>query len=229
VELLNSPFFGINLTIFSYLLGMAVYKKLKLPIFNPILVALTFISAILLTFKIPLEYFSKGGDIITIMLGPATVVLALPLYNKIHLLKENFLPIMGGIVAGVITTIISCYLLGKAFGLNETLVLSSLPKSITTPIGLSLSKDIGGHISITMVMIIITGITGAVISPTVCKIFKIKNPVAKGIAIGTASHAIGTSKAIEMGEEEGAMSSLAIGVAGIMTVIILPLLIKVLF
>lgn len=228
-ELLNSPLFGICLTIITYIIGLEIYKKFKLPILNPILIALIIIIPILLYFKIPVETYKKGGDLISFFLGPATVVLAVPLYKKIDLLKQHFVPILGGVVVGVLTSILSCILIGKALGLDLSLIKSSLPKSLTTPIAIELSKQVEGIVPITIVMVMITGITGAVLAPFICKMFKIENKIAKGIAIGTASHAVGTSRAIEMGEIEGAMSGLAIGVAGILTVFILPILYVVLF
>jgi len=229
MELLNSPLFGVCLTIIAYLVGMEVYKNFKLPILNPILIALIIIIPILLYFKIPLETYKKGGDLISFFLAPATVVLAVPLYKKIDLLKQHFIPILGGVIVGVFTSILSCTLIGRVLGLDLTLIKSSLSKSLTTPIAIELSKQVGGIVPITIVMVMITGITGAVMAPSICKVFKIENKIAKGIAIGTASHAVGTSRAIEMGETEGAMSGLAIGVAGVLTVFILPLLYIVLF
>jgi len=229
IELLNSPLFGICLTIIAYIIGLEIYKKFKLPILNPILIALIIIIPILLYFKIPLETYKKGGDLISFFLGPATVVLAVPLYKKVDLLKQHFVPILGGVVVGVFTSILSCVLIGKVLGLDLSLIKSSLSKSLTTPIAIELSKQVEGIIPITIVMVMITGITGAVLAPFICKIFKIENKIAKGIAIGTASHAVGTSRAIEMGETEGAMSGLAIGVAGVLTVFILPLLYVILF
>jgi predicted murein hydrolase (TIGR00659 family) len=229
MELLNTPLFGVCFTMIAYTIGVTIYKKFKLPIFNPILIALLIIIPTLLYFKIPLSTYEKGGNIVSFFLGPATVVLAVPLYKKIHLLKEHFVPILGGIIVGVCTSIISCVFISKALGLDLPLVKSTLSKSLTTPIAMALSGQVGGIIPVTIVMVMITGITGAIIAPFICKTFKIKNEVARGIAIGTASHAVGTSRAIEMGEVEGAMSGLAIGVAGIITVFILPLLYTILF
>ncbi|HAS80376.1 MAG TPA: hypothetical protein DCR90_05695 [Fusobacteriaceae bacterium] len=229
IELLNSPLFGICLTIIAYIIGMEIYKKFRLPILNPILIALIIIIPILLYFKIPLETYKKGGDLISFFLAPATVVLAVPLYKKINLLKQHFIPILGGIVVGVLTSILSCVFIGKILKMDLGLIRSSLPKSVTTPIAIELSRQVEGFIPITIVMVMITGMTGAILAPFICKIFKIENKIAQGIAIGTSSHAVGTSRAIEMGETEGAMSGLAIGVAGIFTVFILPLLFSLLF
>jgi len=229
IQSLNSPLFGICLTIIAYIIGMEIYKRFKLPILNPILIALIIIIPILLYLKIPLETYKKGGDLISFFLAPATVVLAVPLYKKINLLKQHFIPILGGIVVGVLTSILSCVFIGKILKMDLGLIRSSLPKSVTTPIAIELSQQVEGFIPITIVMVMITGMTGAILAPFICKVFKIENKIAQGIAIGTSSHAVGTSRAIEMGETEGAMSGLAIGVAGIFTVFILPLLFSLLF
>ncbi len=168
--------------------------------------------------------YNTGGQFITFLLAPATVVLAVPLYKKIKLFKANAIPIFIGISLGTIGGIISVILMCHLFGISKQLSLSMIPKSITTPIGMAVSKQIGGIPSITVAAIIITGITGAVIGPTIFKIFHINDRVARGIALGCSSHAIGTSKAIELGEVEGAMGSLAIGLTGLITVIVAPML-----
>ena len=229
MELLDTPLFGVVFTILAYLVGVKIYKKIKLPIFNPILIALLIIIPNLLYFNIPLDTYKKGGNMILFLLAPATVALAVPLYTKIELLKQHLVPILGGITVGVVTSIGSCIMLGRALGLDISIVKSSLAKSLTTPIAMALSEQVGGIVPITIVMVMITGITGAIIAPTVCKVFRIKNKIAKGIAIGTASHGVGTSRAMEMGEVEGAMSGLAIGVAGVITVLIMPILYMIFF
>ena len=225
----NTPIFGLLITVLAYGFGNYVYKRTRNPLFNPILIALAIIIPTLLVFKIPLSNYSQGGSIVSFFLAPATVVLAVPLFKQLELLHAHFVPIMVGTLVGVLTSVISCVALGHLFGLNEIMIRSSLPKSITTPIGMSLSTSVGGEVPITIVMIIFTGISGAILAPFVLKLFRINNPVAKGIAIGASSHGIGTSKAIEMGEQEGAMSGLAIGLTGIFTVFILPLLVKLFF
>lgn len=178
---------------------------------------------ILLRFHIPLASYHQGGKIISFFLGPATVILAIPMYKQLPTLKNHMKAILIGITTGVITSITVVHLLAKFAGLDTKLILSLLPKSITTPIGIAVSESVGGMISITVMAIIVTGIFGAMIAPSVCKLFRIHHPVAKGIAIGTASHAVGTSKALEMGETEGAMSSLSIALAGVITVLLVPL------
>lgn len=225
----NNPFFGLLFTLLAYGFAVTIYKRFNNPLLNPILISLSIIIPTLLFFEIPLENFNRGGNIISFFLAPATVVLAVPLFKQLELLKSNLIPIMVGCCAGVVSSILSCYFLGKLLGLNELIIKSSLPKSITTPIGISLSESIQGAVPITILMIVATGIIGAIIAPFIIKVFRIRNSVARGIAIGTASHAIGTSKAIEIGETEGAMSGLAIGLAGTLTVFILPLLIQLFF
>lgn len=223
-ELLNSPMTGVLISIICFEIGLYIYRKTKIPFFNPLLIAIILVIFIIKLFNISLDSFNTGGNLINFFLGPATVVLAVPLYHKLDLIKKYFVPILLGVTVGSITAIFSIYYISKLFGLTDELTFSLVPKSITTPIGIEVSKVIGGIPAITVAAIIFTGIVGAVISPLVCKIFRIKNEIAVGISIGTASHAIGTTKAIEMGETEGAMSSLAIGIAGIITSLIAPIL-----
>ena len=149
----------------------------------------------------------------------ATVCLAVPLYEQLSLLKKNFKAVAAGIFSGVLASLVSVLGLSALFGLNHEQYVTLLPKSITTAIGMGISEELGGIVTITVASIIITGILGNVIAEFVCKVFKIHHPIAKGLALGTASHAIGTAKAMEMGPIEGAMSSLAIAVAGLLTVI----------
>jgi predicted murein hydrolase (TIGR00659 family) len=225
-DLINSPLFGVTISLLAFEFGNWLYKKTKIAVFNPLLISCTLIVIFLLKFNISLETYNKGGQMISFFLAPATVVLAVPLYKKLKLLKANAVPILTGIVAGSVTGMSSIILLGKLFGLNETLKLSLVPKSVTTPIGIDISSQLGGIQPVTVAAIIITGIFGAVAGPFICKLLKVKDKVAVGIAMGTASHALGTTKAVELGETEGAMSSLAVGVAGLITVILAPLIVK---
>lgn len=220
--LTNNIFFGIFLSLTAFELGLFIYRKTKLPIFNPLLIAIAFTIGFLLIFNIDFDTYNNGAQFINIFLGPATVVLAIPLYKQINLLKENFIPILTGILIGSFVGIISIILLCILFGLENILTISLLSKSVTTPIGIEITNQLGGLAPITVLSIVISGIMGAVIGPTVCKMFKIDNEIAVGISIGTASHAVGTTKALELGETQGAMSSLAIGIAGIMTVFLAP-------
>ena len=165
------------------------------------------------------DQYNGGAQYISYLLTPATVCLAVPLYEQLTLLKKNFKAVAAGILSGTVASLGSVYLLARLFQLNHEQYVTLLPKSITTAIGMGVSQELGGVVTITVAVIIITGILGNVIAEGVCKIFRIHEPIAKGLALGTASHAIGTAKAMEMGPVEGAMSSLAIAVAGLLTVL----------
>lgn len=227
MEILNHEVFGLLLTIVTYAFFLKVCEKIKSPLLNPLLLTTIAIIAILVIFKIPLEYYQKGGNYIGFFLGPATIVLAVPLYKELHLLKTHFFAIMVGVVVGAFTSLLSVYFLSKALHLDLKLMISLLPKSITTPIGMSISETYGGVVALTIAAIVFTGIIGSMAAPSIIKIINLKSDVAKGIAIGTASHAVGTSKAIEMGETIGAMSGLAIALVGTITALIMPLIYNV--
>lgn len=220
--------FGIILTIIAFEIGVSIRNKWRNPLLNPILIATILIIGFLTITGISYDTYKVGGDYILFFLGPVTVLLAVPLYRHIQALKSNWLPILAGITVGSATSVICVIVCAKIFNISKSLMLSLLPKSITIPMGSVFSEQIGGLPSITIVAIVITGITGAVTAPLVCRFFRIKNPIAQGVAIGTSSHALGTTKAMEIGEVQGAMSSLSIGVAGVVTVFITPMLLKVL-
>ena len=223
-EVLNTPFFGIVMTIVAYETGVFCSRKFKLAICNPMLIASILLIGFLLLTGVSLETYNIGGDYISIFLAPATAVLAVPLYKQLDNLKKNIIQIVIGIFTGCIVSFALVSLCVFIFEIDVVLHYSLLPKSITIPMGMELSRIIGGIPSITIASIVITGITGGVVAPIVCKVCKIKHPVAQGIAIGTSAHAIGTAKALEMGEVQGAMSSLAIGVCGVFTTILTPIL-----
>ena len=224
--IINSPLFGILLSLVAFEIGVTISKKFKYSFLNPLLIANILIVGFLLTTGISLESYNIGGDYISVMLSPATVVLAVPLYRQISKLKQFWKPILAGIFAGSLTSLACVIVVSKLIGLSDTLMLSLLPKSITIPMGSVVSAQIGGIPPVTIIAITITGITGAVAAPAVCRFCRIKNKVAQGIAIGTASHALGTTRAMEMGEVQGAMSSLSIGVAGLFTAIVAPIIIS---
>ena len=215
----NSIFFGVLLCLLSYQAGVFLRQKTKIAAFNPLLISIIIVIFVLVMFNIKFEDFYKGSKYISFLLTPATVALAIPLYSKLALLKSNFKAIMSGLIAGVLTSLISIFVMSLLFGLSHENYVSMLPKSITTAIGIGVSEELGGISTITTAVIIVTGVFGNVSADIVYKIFNIKNPIAKGIGLGSSAHAIGTSKALEMGETEGAMSSLSIAVAGIITVI----------
>lgn len=223
-EILSTPVFAILISLLAFEAGIFINKKTRLAFMNPLMLAMIFVMVLLVVLKIPLEDYKKGGDFISMFLTPATVILAVPLYKNINALKKDYVAIFAGVIAGCATAVFSVWALSKAFGLQKDIMVSMVPKSITTPLGIELSKQLQGIPSVTVAAIIITGIVGAIFAPVVMKIFRITDKTAKGIAIGTSSHALGTTKAVEIGETEGAMSGLAIGLAGLMTVIIATVL-----
>ena len=219
-ELWASPYFGIALSILAFWAGEKLQKKLKSPFCNPLLIAILIIVIILLVFDIPYDSYNEGGAVINMFLAPATACLAVSIYTKLQLLKENAIPILVGCTAGSLSSMGSVYVLCKLFGLDKAMTASLLPKSITTPIAVEVCQTHGGIVPVTVIAVIFTGILGSILAPVLIKLFRVKDPVAAGLAIGACSHAVGTSKALELGETEGAMSGLAIGVCGILTVII---------
>ncbi|MDK2826840.1 MAG: hypothetical protein PWQ63_937 [Methanolobus sp.] len=227
-QIVQSPVFGIGISLVTFYAGAQLYKKTGSPLMNPLVLSMFMIIALLLSFHISFDDYNNGGQFISFFLGPATVILAVPLYRKISLLKENVVPIIAGISIGSAAGIASIIVMCKMFGLDEMLSVSMIPKSVTTPIGIEISNQLGGLPSVTVAAIVFTGIAGVLLGPMVCKLFKIEDKVALGVAIGTSSHALGTTKAVEIGETEGAMSGLAIGIAGLVTVFLAPLLAKLL-
>lgn len=212
-------FFGAAVSILGYELGLFLKSKLKLPIFNPLLISIAAVMIFLSAFHIGYESYNLSAKYLSYLLTPATVCLAVPLYEQMALLKKHKKAILAGTVTGVLTTMVTVLILALLFHLTHTQYVTFLPKSITTAIGMGVSEEMGGIVTITVACIIITGIIGSMIADLVLKVFGITEPVAKGIAIGSSSHAIGTVKALEIGEIEGAMSSLAIAVSGLFTVV----------
>ncbi|WP_195939523.1 LrgB family protein [Romboutsia sp. 1001713B170131_170501_G6] len=225
-NVLNTPIFGIVVTIIFFNIGLYIQKKTKSALMNPLLIAIVGIILFLNITKIPYESYKKGADSINFFLGPVTVILALPLYKQFDLFKKHILEILVGITTGVVVSFISIKIIAGFTDADVSIINSLIPKSITTPMGLSLTNTINGIESITVVAIIFTGILGAIMAELVFKLGRIKHPVAKGIALGTSAHALGTSKALELGEIEGAMSGLSIGISGIITVILIPIIIN---
>ncbi len=225
-DILRSPLFALLLSILAYEIGIFINKKTRIAFFNPLMLAIALVIGTLLALDIPLEDYKRGGDFISLFLTPATVILAVPLYKNINSLKKDYVAILGGVIIGSVTAILSVWAMAKAFGLSKELIASLIPKSITTPLGIELSTQLKGIPSVTVAAIIITGIFGAVFAEWLLKVCKITDKTAKGIAIGTSSHALGTTKAVDIGETEGAMSGLAIGLAGLVTVIVATILFK---
>lgn len=224
--MLDNQYFGIVLSFAAYEIGKWINKKLKTPIANPLLIAILLIIGFLSITGIDYEYYKKGGDFIAFFIGPATVAMVLDLYANLDTLKKNILPILVGVGFGTIFSFVLAIFLSKIFQIDKNLVASLIPQSITTAIAISLSGEYQGIIGLTAIVVVIRGVSGAVFAPIVMKIFIIKDPVAQGVAIGTSSHAVGTSQARLMGEIQGAMSGLSIAIAGITAVIIMPLAMK---
>ena len=224
----NNPFFGILLAVVTYEIGVYLNKKTKSALANPLLISIILCIVTIKGFKIPLEDFAVGGDYIKFLLGPATVCLVVPLYKKLDLLKKNFVAVMVGIFVGTLTSLLTMTIFIKLFNIDFALGASIIPKSITTAIGVDLSGEYGGFPAITAFAIVLTGVFGAVVGPTFLSLVGVKDPVATGIAMGTTTHAVGTSRAMQFGEVQGAMSGLCIGIAGIFTVIFMPFITKLL-
>lgn len=225
---MNSPYFGIIFTIVGYLLGMYLYNRFKFPLFNPIFIGIIVILSLMKITGMTYEEYMVGADYITFFIAPATVSLIVPLYRNVETLKKNLIPILIGVFVGSVTAITSVILLAKIFGLNQEIKMSLVAQSITTAIALPITEMVGGFGAITAFAIAFRGIGGAILAPTILKIFRVKDPVAKGVAIGTTSHASGTTKAIEMGEIEGSISGLSIAIAGVITAIVLPIILELL-
>lgn len=222
--LIETIYFGLVMSLLSYWGAMKIRKKLPYPIFNPLLISAIIIISVLVIFDIDFNTYNKGAQFITMLLTPATVCLAVPLYKQIKILIKHFNAIIISLLSGCIAGIISIFIMCLLMKVDPVIYHSLLPKSITTAIAIGISDKIGGNSTITVGVVIVTGILGAIIAKSICKLFKIKHPVAIGLALGNSAHAIGTAKALEFGEIEGAMSSLSIVIAGLLTVIFAPLM-----
>ena len=217
--LCESAFFGVVISLLAYELGMLLKKKFGLPLFNPLLISIAVVIVFLAVFDIDYQNYNDGAKYLSYLLTPATVCLAIPMYEQMEALKKNIKAILAGILSGVLTSLTVVLALALIFNLNHKMYVTLLPKSITTAIGMGVSEERGGAVTITVAVIIITGVLGNMLAETLCKLSPTEEPIATCISIGAASHAIGTAKAMEMGDVEGAMSSLSIAVAGILTVV----------
>ncbi len=216
----GSPFFGLTLTAAAWCFGVWVNKKTGLILLNHMLIAVATVIVFLSVTGISYEQYSVGGNMIKTMLGPVTAVLALNIYNQRKTLGEYFLPVVAGCFVGSVTSLASILFLCRLFGLDESLTASILPKSCTTAIAMGIAESRGGVAGIAAGGVMIAGLTGAVFSPFFAKLFKIKDPVAEGLAIGACSHALGTTKAMEIGQLQGAMSSISLCLCGIISSIL---------
>ena len=219
----DSMFAGVTISLIAYLIGVMLKKKFKSGIFNPLLISIVVSIAILAIGKVDYETYNEGAKYLSWLLTPATVCLVIPLYEQWSLLKKHYKAVMLGLAAGTVTSLSTVLGLSLLCELSHKEYVTLLPKSITTAIGMGVSEELGGYVTITVAVIIITGVFGNMFGELICKIFRITEPVSKGLAFGASSHAIGTAKAIEIGEIEGAMSSLAIAVSGVLTVVLASL------
>ena len=221
--LAESVYMGVMLTLGTYCIGIWLKKLSGWTLMNPLLVSIVLSIGFLCATGTSYESYAKGADVISYLLTPATVCLAVPLYEQIEHLKRNYHAVTLGIVAGVLSSMLSILGMVLLLGMDHQAYVTLLPKSITTAIGMGVSEELGGNVPVTILVIVITGITGNIFAEKFLRLIKVKEPIAKGIAIGSASHVIGTSKAMEMGQTEGAMSSLAIVTSGVLTVIMASL------
>ena len=217
--------FALVVTLLAYQIGLWCKKKWNNPLCNPLLIATLLVMGLLLVTKIPNTDYQAGASLFGWLLTPATVCLALPLYRQIKVLKKSLPAILAGVTAGTVTSLLCVFLLAKVFGLDKSLTISMLPKSVTTAMGMVLSELSGGVASVTAAAIIITGILGSLFGSVLCKLLKLNDPISQGVAFGTATHVIGTSRATELGEMQGAVSSLSLAVAGLLTTVLFPLVI----
>lgn len=219
-DLTAQSYFGVMLTVVAYWLGMKVQKKTRLAICNGMLLAVLLVIAVLLVFHIPYESYWQGGELINLFLGPATACMAVTVYSQRKLLARHWLPVLVGCVVGVVTAMGSILVLCRLLGLDRAMTMSLLPKSVTMPIATVVAQGHGGTVAVTVAAVVVTGMLGNLCAPLLVKLFRVKDPMAVGLGIGACSHAMGTAKALELGETEGAMSGLAIGLCGILTTVL---------
>ena len=219
-DLTAQPYFGVMLTVVAYWLGMKVQKKTRLAICNGMLLAVLLVIAVLLVFHIPYESYWQGGELINLFLGPATACMAVTVYSQRKLLARHWRPVLVGCVVGVVTAMGSILVLCRLLGLDRAMTMSMLPKSVTMPIATVVAQGHGGTVAVTVAAVVVTGMLGNLCAPLLVKLFRVKDPMAVGLGIGACSHAMGTAKALELGETEGAMSGLAIGLCGILTTVL---------
>ena len=222
-ELYASPLFGLTLSILAFKVGLWVNQKFKTPLANPLIIAMILIVTVLTVFDIPLDAYEKGSSVILLFLAPVTATLALTIYRQRTVLKQYFFPIVLGTLAGALAALSSVLFSSRLLGLDERIIASLLSKSVTTPIAIAITEQFGGLPALTIASTVITGLAGNLMAPFLAKMFGIKDPVAHGVGIGSSSHALGTSKALELGEVQGAMSSISISFSAIWTVLLAPL------
>ena len=223
----GSTFFAVGLTLLAFCAGLFLQKKTKSPLLNPIVIGAAIIIVVLKLLQIPNEVYQRGCATLTFLLTPATICFAISFYEQLQALKKHFPAVLLGVLSGTVCSLGCIFLLCRLFDLDAALTASLLPKSVTTAIGIALCNEMGGIAAITTAAIIVTGIFGNMAGPAFCKLLKIRNPIAKGVAFGTSAHVVGTSKANEIGALCGAASSLSLTVAGMMTAVFLSFLVGV--
>lgn len=222
--LFGTAFFGIGLTLLAFKIGLMINQKTKMVIFNPLLIAIIIVIAFLSATGISYDTYKVGGSMIQFLLTPATIALAVPLYRQLEVLKKNFKAIICAILSGAIACSITMFVLAKVFRLPPEIYYGLTSKSVTLAIALGITSELGGIAGVTCVGVVVSGIIGAAFVSVFSKVFKITNPIALGLSVGNASHAIGTSRAIQLDDLVGAMGSLAIVIAGVLTVVIAPIM-----
>ena len=223
-SLAHSEVFALTLVIGTYLAALALYKKTRISLLNPLLTSIFVIILVLKTMGIEYESFQKGSHLIHFMLGPSVVALGFVLYDQIQYLKGNVISILTSVFVGAIIGIVSVIVIGDLMGADQALIASLQPKSVTTPIAMGIAEKAGGIPSLTAVIVVAVGIFGSIVGPFVMKVLGIESRIARGLALGASSHGLGTSVAIQIGAIEGALSGLAIGLMGIMTAILVPVI-----
>lgn len=222
-ELLGSTEFILLLIFGSYLFGQWVFKKTRIALFHPLIISIAVIIAFLKITGISYLTFEENSRFVSFLLGPSVVALGYLLYEQLNYLKGNVISILTSIFLGSLVGVVSVVILARLTGADEMLIHSLEPKSVTTPIAMSISLQSGGNVSLTAVIVLFCGIFGSIIGPPILKLFGIKSSVARGLAMGASAHGVGTAKAMEMGMIEGALSGLAIGLMGVMTALLIPI------
>lgn len=226
-EVITSPIFGIMVSILAYLMGMLIFRRFPHPITTPLLLATFFIITFLKISNISYTDYYVGGSYLNMLIVPSTVALGIPLYRSFHLMKHHIRSILSGILIACIVNTTFTALIAKAFGIKYLLAVSLFPKSVTTAMAVGIIDKMGGITTVTLVVVVITGILTSVLGPVFLKLLKIDDPVAIGLSLGGTGHAIGTGTALKYGHVEGAMAGFAIGVTGIVYVIISPIVAQI--
>lgn len=221
-QALSQPVFGISLTLFTYQVGLVIQRRAKTNLAHPMLLSCILIIAFLLASHIPYEVYNSGATMLSFMLGPATVALAVPLYRQIRVLAYNWQAVVVGIITGSLTGVLSALMIALLFKAPMPIILSLVPKSVTTPIAVGISETIGGIPPLTAGIVVVTGILGSLIGPGILNLINVRTAIARGIAIGSASHAIGTNRAMQEGELQGAVSGVSIALVGLTTAVLTP-------